>query len=60
MAAFIMDHPSSIRLNLPFSLTQTAPPSPPTPLKKRNNKKSDYVEMTTPFDNGSLLRYVAQ
>lgn len=57
MAAFIMDHPSSIRLNLPFSLTQTAPP---TPLKKRNNKKSDYVEMTTPFDNGSLLRYVAQ
>lgn len=58
MAAFIMDHPSSIRLNLPFSLTQTAPP--PTHLKNRNNKKSDYVEMTTPFDNGSLLRYVAQ
>lgn len=59
MAAFIMDHPSSIRLNLPFSLTQTAPPPPHAP-EKRNNKKSDYVEMTTPFDNGSLLRYVAQ
>lgn len=35
MAAFIMDHPSSIRLNLPFSLTQTAPPlPPPRPWKK--------------------------
>lgn len=28
--------------------------------KGKKNKEKDYVEVTTPFTTGSLLRYVAQ